>query len=78
MDIETINKQMEELKAQTRSQLKTLARKKDLLIKNNLYATDPEYKEKLMKRNRDYYRNKIRPTKVFKYKASEVKTLEDS
>ena len=63
MEVETINNQMLELKAQ----IKGLVRKKDLAIKNDKYKNDPEYKARLMKRNRDYYTNKIRPNKVFKY-----------
>lgn len=64
MEVETINTQMLELKAQ----MKSLVRKKDLAIKNDKYKNDPEYKARLMKRNREYYTNKIRPNKVFKYK----------
>jgi hypothetical protein len=75
--MEEINKQIEDVKAVARKQLKDLAKKKDLANKNNLYATDEEFKEKLKKRSREYYRNKIRPNKVFKYKASELKILED-
>jgi len=69
MDIENINGQIEALKGQ----MKTLSRKKDLAIKNNMYKNDPEYKAKIMKRNRDYYHNNIRPTKTFKYKKCEAK-----
>jgi hypothetical protein len=63
MEVQNINNQMLELKAQ----IKGLVRKKDLAIKNEKYKNDPEYKARLMKRNRDYYTNKIRPNKVFKY-----------
>jgi hypothetical protein len=63
MEVQNINTQMLELKAQ----IKGLVRKKDLAIKNDKYKNDPEYKARLMKRNRDYYTNKIRPNKVFKY-----------
>jgi hypothetical protein len=72
MEVETINTQMEQLKAQ----IKTLSRKKDLAIKNDRYKNDPEFKAKLMLRNREYYQNKIRPNKVFKYKKCEMKYLQ--
>lgn len=69
MEVSQITNQMDALKAQ----MKTLSRKRDLAIKNDRYKNDPEFKEKLMKRNREYYQNKIRPHKVFKYKKCEMK-----
>jgi len=64
-----IQDKIESLKAE----LRTLGRKKDLAIKNNKYQTDPEYKARLMERNRLYYQTKVRPLKVFKYKKCELK-----
>jgi hypothetical protein len=64
-----IQDKIESLKAE----LRTLGRKKDLAIKNNKYKTDPEYKARLMERNKEYYQTKVRPFKVFKYKKCELK-----
>jgi hypothetical protein len=69
MEVQTINTELEQLK----TQMKTLSRKRDLAIKNDKYKNDPEFKARVMKRNREYYQNKIRPNKVFKYKKSEMK-----
>ena len=71
MEVQTINTELEQLKAQ----MKTLSRKRDLAIKNEQYKNDPDFKARVMKRNREYYQNKIRPNKVFKYKKSEMKSL---
>jgi len=71
-------KEIEDKIQNLKETIRMLGRKKDLVTKNNRYLNDPEYRAKIMKRNRDYYQNKIRPTKVFKYKKCELKNCAEN
>lgn len=66
-------KEIEDKIEELKNEIRILGRKKDLATKNNKYKNDPEYRAKLMKRNREYYQNNIRPFKIFKYKKCEIK-----
>jgi hypothetical protein len=64
MNVEDIEKELNELK----TKMRTLGRKRDLVIKNNKYKNDEEFRTAKKKQSLEYYHNVIKPTRIPKYK----------
>jgi hypothetical protein len=70
--IEELSKKINNLK----SEVKKISYVRNLAVKNDLYRNNPEYKEMIKARNLKRYYEKVRPTKVLKYKKGDPVVLE--
>jgi hypothetical protein len=64
MNVEDIEKELAELK----TKMRVLGRKRDLVIKNNKYKNNEEFRIAKKKQSLEYYHNVIKPTRIPKYK----------
>jgi hypothetical protein len=62
MNVEEIQKKVEELKTEMRA----LGRKRDLVIKNTKYKTDEAFRNAKKQKSLQYYHNVVKPTRTQK------------